>query len=184
MEWLIGLIIFSIISSLFSGNKRSEKRDQNQQVFKKSPADSGDFGTPRKRSGFPYLEEVMKDWDRRLNGWTEEQIQKEKAEKLEQIRIEKRRREASISEAEFMRHREAYTPKQPATAQKNQAIAVGTRELAVSQKANSDSTFSEDSSVVELPTGRKIGGAVQGMMWAEIFGQPRSKNPHRTFYRG
>lgn len=152
MEWLIGVIILSIISSFFNKkNDGSEKRARQQQG-----------GNKRSNSSFPDLEGALKDLDKRFNDWDMPEVKKEWSQTKEL-------RNPRVSKHEVIR---VENPKHLATQQITDVIKDN------SIKANE--ITSANSNVNQEFTAKE---AVQGMMWAEIFGKPRSKNPHQSLQK-
>lgn len=76
-------------------------------------------------------------------------------------------------------HREADSAPSPSPSALSSASPVD-GELTAEWAENEQPVVQGSSSSYHLAVNGSVKGAVQGMMWAEIFGPPRAKRPHRN----
>lgn len=164
MDWLIIFIIMGIVSSLINKkNQPSKKRNTpapRPGTFQKAP----DYPTAKPvkewKSPFPDLEETLKKLEKQFSGestypWDNEVQQEVVIKKPVAIKkIEETRKEAAEKNPESVINPE----------RKN--------EYSIDEKTDKNTIPLKQLSASQ---------AAQGMMWAEVFGPPRSQNPHYSY---
>lgn len=150
MEWLIFVIVLGLISSVFNNqNKRTRRGNDTNRPKRYESPDTVSESKPKK--GW--------DWDSPFDVFEEA---------FEEFEIPKRETKPSYT---FKSERKSNTVKEtPKSPKKETTKAV----KAVSYTKDDNKLKMLDSSKENLSANQ----ALQGMMWAEIFGPPRSKKPH------
>lgn len=164
MDWILIFIIMGIISSLMNKKNREPKKRQapasRPRTYERTPDYQPAKPARDWKSPFPDLDDTLKDLEKQFEGeirfpWEDQQKDKEIDIKkpVEIKKVEKAPKEQKV----IQEKEESKSVANPETDQD-----LYKRKFA--QK-----------NIFEQPG---INQAAQGMMWAEVFGYPRSKNPH------
>ncbi len=174
--WLL-IVLLGIISSLFRGKKQEEqqqqqKRQQQQRQQRQQAASQAsqkrqdDYEDYRRESATtPRQEEKPRfDWDRDVFG-------EGKLEELEQKVREK-----------VEKTKEQVAPIRERMSQEVKELSIKGQEISKDSPILKQELQLSEGKVVNSRHRIKPNRVVEGVMWSEILGQPRSRNPHRPVY--
>lgn len=171
---LLLVLLIGAITGLFG--KKSKQEEQKRRQQQRQQRQSGQHTEPQTQSAYPNNEprEEKKqesfDWDIDIFNETKEELEKKVRETLSPY-LEKKKEQVA-------------TAKQTAPLPMKEKV----QELSIKQQEivkNSPILKQE----LQLSEGRVVKNhkinpkrVVEGVMWAEILGQPRSRNPHSPIY--
>lgn len=162
MEWIVIAIIGGIISSYMKKKKDQPNKNNipKSRPFETSPANHQP--KTEKKGWLSDLETTMKDFEKQFHG-EEPWIMGDKPRENDAVPNKNR----------------------------NVVIEQKTPELAVKNKSQLQTNISsekkvEEKNIITQSSDKQFEGinpnqALQGMIWAEIFSAPRSKNPHNSY---
>ncbi|WP_339146937.1 MULTISPECIES: hypothetical protein [unclassified Sutcliffiella] len=182
--WLL-IVLLGIISSLFRGKKQEEQQRQQQQQQKRQQQQrqqaasqaaqkrQDDYEDYRRESAStPKREEKPRfDWDIDVFG-------EGKLEELEQ----KVREKVNPYLEKVEKKREQVTPIRERVSQEVKELSIKGQEISKDSPILRDELKLSEGKVVNSRHRIKPNRVVEGVMWSEILGQPRSRNPHRPVY--
>ncbi|MCM3619109.1 hypothetical protein M3936_16085 [Sutcliffiella horikoshii] len=181
--WLI-IVLLGILSSLFRGKKQEEqqqqqKRQQQQRQQRQQAASQAaskrqdDYEDYRRESAStPHREEKPRfDWDKDVFG-------EGKLEELEQ----KVRERVNPYLEKVEKKKEQISPIRDKVSQDVKELSIKGQEISKDSPILRDELKLSEGKVVNSRHRIKPNRVVEGVMWSEILGQPRSRNPHRPVY--
>ncbi|MCG1022332.1 hypothetical protein [Sutcliffiella horikoshii] len=181
--WLL-IVLLGIISSLFRGKKQEEQQQQQRrqqqqrqqrqqaatQAAQKRQEDYEDYR--RESAPTPKREEKPSfDWDIDVFG-------EGKLEELEQ----KVREKVNPYLEKVEKKKEQVTPIRERMSQEVKELSIKGQEISKDSPILRDELKLSEGKVVNSRHRIKPNHVVEGVMWSEILGQPRSRNPHRPVY--
>ncbi|KMJ60175.1 hypothetical protein AB685_04935 [Bacillus sp. LL01] len=182
--WLL-IVLLGIISSLFRGKKGEEQQQQQQnrqqqqrqqrqqaatQASQRRQDDYEDYR--RESASTPQREEKPRfDWDIDIYG-------EGKLEELEQ----KVREKVNPYLEKMEKNKEKVTPIREKVSQEVRELSIKGQEISKDSPILKQELQLSEGKVVNSRYRIKPNRVVEGVMWSEILGQPRSRNPHRPVY--
>lgn len=182
--WLI-FVLLGIFSTLFKGKKQEEQQQQKRQQQQKqqqqrqrtasqaSRQKQEDYENYRRESAPASKREEKPrfDWDKDVFGeGKREELEKKIREKVNPY----------LEKAE--KKREQMTPIQERMTQEVKELSIKGQEISKNSPILRDELQLSEGKVVNSRHRIKPNRVVEGVMWSEILGQPRSRNPHRPVY--
>ncbi|KPB05304.1 hypothetical protein [Bacillus sp. CHD6a] len=174
--WLI-FVLLGIFSTLFKGGKQEEQQKQRQkqrrQTATQAPQRQEDYEDYRRESApSPKKEEKPRfDWDKDIFG-------EGKLEELEQ----KIREKVNPYLEKVEKKKEHVSPIQNQVKDEVKELSIKRQEISKDSPILKQELQLSEGKVVSSRYRIKPNRVVEGVMWSEILGQPRSRNPHRPVY--